>query len=206
MSSWGASLALGNVHRKDAFRGIQTSLDLWLPAKLRAGPFGTSLTAAFPQGPGQVPGGSTLIGVCTAERNHKSTQALGSGCQRDPADPKEQACLRCVPSGSLDATTKKPLLWAREEVSGVLLGFKLPKTPQTSWLRIVSKSRNITCSSLFTVQKTSIRRCVIASKAGVNTILELSETSLGYTDLSNLSATHESVFPYPYKSTRGKAV
>lgn len=72
MSSWGASLALGKVHRKDAFRGIQTSLDLWLPSKLHAGPFGTSLTVAFPQGPGQVPGGSTLIGVCTTERNHKA--------------------------------------------------------------------------------------------------------------------------------------
>lgn len=89
MSSWGASLALGNVHRKDAFRGIQTSLDLWLPAKLCAGPFGTSLTAAFPQGPGQVPGGSTLIGVCTAERNHKSTHTgLGLWLPKRPCRPK----------------------------------------------------------------------------------------------------------------------
>lgn len=49
MSSSGASLALGNVHREDVLGGIQTSSHLWSPASLRAGPFGTGHTAAFSQ-------------------------------------------------------------------------------------------------------------------------------------------------------------
>lgn len=56
MSSLGASLALGNVHWKDALRGIQTSFYLWIPSNLCAGPFGTSCIPAFPQGSGRAPG------------------------------------------------------------------------------------------------------------------------------------------------------
>lgn len=56
MFSLGASLALGNVHWKDALRGIQTSFYLWIPSNLCAGPFGTSCIPAFPQGSGRAPG------------------------------------------------------------------------------------------------------------------------------------------------------
>lgn len=54
-SSLGAHVALGNIHWKDALRGIQTSFDLWLLSKLHTGPFGTGCTPAFPQGSGRAP-------------------------------------------------------------------------------------------------------------------------------------------------------
>lgn len=56
MSSLRASLALWNLHWKDALRGIQTSFHLWVLSNEHTDPFGTSCIPAFPRGSGRAPG------------------------------------------------------------------------------------------------------------------------------------------------------
>lgn len=75
---------------------------------MHTSPFGTSLTAAFPQGSGWVPGaqlGSTLIGFCTIKRNHKAVRPQALASEETLKTQRNK-----LPSGTLEATTKVPLL------------------------------------------------------------------------------------------------
>lgn len=96
MSSLGASLALGNVHWKDALRGIQTSFDLWIPSNLHTGPFGTHHPPAFPQGSGRAPGdhlGSTST-YGSPESDHGGNWPQAPELRKRPwGDVRGQMCL-----------------------------------------------------------------------------------------------------------------
>lgn len=99
MSSLRASLALRNVHWKDALRGIQTSFHLWVLSNEHTDPFGTSCIPAFPRGSGRAPG--LHLGSASAygsEHQEGIVEDTGLGkqsCRRNLED-KEGTCAFTV--------------------------------------------------------------------------------------------------------------
>lgn len=96
MSSSGASLALGNVHWKDALGGIQTSFHLWILSNLHTGPFGTGHTPAFPHGPGRAPGAHLCVTSAYGSEHQKGiveeTSLRHQSQKRPRGDIKGQVC------------------------------------------------------------------------------------------------------------------
>lgn len=91
----------------------------------------------FPQGSGQVPGaqlGSTLIGVCTIEENHKAIRSQALAAEETPKAQRNRLPAGCPIRESRSYNKGTFALSYRKEVSGVFeVGlFKLPKDPQTS--------------------------------------------------------------------------